>query len=81
MQRKTKINVLLPIRLVGELDSLSRAGKRSIFIENAIRTKLSEDTVIPITEMETRNVMAALLSRKDISEFLMRTLLLELKLE
>lgn len=81
MQRKTKINVLLPIRLVGELDSLSRAGKRSTFIENAIRAKLSEDTVIPIAEMETRNIMAALLSRKDISEFLMRTLLLELKLE
>ena len=81
MQRKTKINVLLPIRLVGELDELSRAGKRSQFIETAIREKYFDERGITIREASSKILMNALSQREDISEFVKRTLLLELKLE
>tara|TARA_R100000963_G_C4569879_1_gene55207 strand:- start:126 stop:371 length:246 start_codon:yes stop_codon:yes gene_type:complete len=81
MQRKTKINVLLPIRLVGELDSLSRAGKRSTFIEQAIRDKLSDEVHPRLSEIPTRSILVALSHREDMSEFLQRCLTLELKVE
>ena len=79
MQRKTKINVLLPIRLVGELDYLSRAGKRSTFIEQAIRDKLSGETFPRLGDIPTRSILAALTHREDISEFVRKTIQLELK--
>tara|TARA_R100001443_G_C3358370_1_gene178495 strand:- start:2722 stop:2967 length:246 start_codon:yes stop_codon:yes gene_type:complete len=81
MQRKTKINVLLPIRLVGELDSLSRAGKRSTFIEQAIKDKLNEETYPRLSEIPTKQILVALTHREDISEFVRKTVQLELKLE
>jgi len=79
MQRKTKINVLLPIRLVGELDELSRAGKRSQFIETAIREKYFDERGATIRDADTRQLMYALLHRTDISEFVRKTIELELK--
>ena len=81
MQRKTKINVLLPIRLVGELDELSRAGKRSQYIEQAIREKYFDERGATIRDADTRQLMFALRHRTDISEFLQRCLTLELKVE
>ena len=81
MQRKTKINVLLPIRLVGELDELSRAGKHSQFIETAIREKYFDERGITIREASSKVLMHALSQREDISEFVRKTIELELKLE
>lgn len=79
MSRKTKINVLLPFRMVGELDSFSRAGKRSQFIEASIREKLSNETHPRLSDIPTRSVLLALKLREDISEFLAKCVELELK--
>lgn len=79
MDRKTKINVLLPIRLVGEMDSLSRSGKRSQFIEQAIRDKLDDGINPRLSDIPTRSILVALTHRQDISEFVRKTIHLELK--
>lgn len=79
MQRKTKINVLLPIRLVGEMDSLSRTGKRSQFIEKAIRDKLNDETHPRLSDIPTRSILQALSTRNDVSDFLLRCVTLEMK--
>ena len=78
MQRKTKINVLLPIRLVGELDSLSRLGKRSTFIQQAIEEKLNHSEGITVNEQSTRQLMAAITQRDDCPEFVLRVVKMEL---
>ena len=63
MSRKTKINVLLPIRMVGELDKYSRTNTRSQFIETAIRQKLDAEVDFSIDDISDRQLMAALLNR------------------
>lgn len=60
---KTKINVLLPIRMVGELDKYSRTNSRSQFIEMAIRQRLDNEAKFDITDIPDRQLMAALLAR------------------
>jgi metal-responsive CopG/Arc/MetJ family transcriptional regulator len=81
MQRKTKINVLLPIRLVGELDSLSRLGKRSNFIEEAIKEKLKMSDISTINDASTNQLMAALSQREDVSEFVLKVVKMELGIQ
>jgi len=60
---KTKINVLLPIRMVGELDKYSRNNTRSQFIEMAIRQRLDNEATFSIADIPDRQLMAALLAR------------------
>lgn len=43
MSRKTEIKVYLPTKLVGELEPRKRAGIRSKFIEQAIRSRLKKE--------------------------------------
>tara|TARA_R110002050_G_scaffold256632_2_gene395660 strand:- start:749 stop:1003 length:255 start_codon:yes stop_codon:yes gene_type:complete len=63
MQRKTKINVLLPFKMVGELERLSKAGKRSDFIEKAIRNRLDGEADYNIADADTKKLAALLFNR------------------
>jgi metal-responsive CopG/Arc/MetJ family transcriptional regulator len=63
MSRKTKINVLLPMKMVGELEELSRLGKRSKFITDAIRSKLDGQDAFDINDFPTRNIAVILQNR------------------
>ena len=63
MSRKTKINVLLPFKMVGELERYSKQGIRSQFIERAIRNRLDQEETFDIADVPTRQLMAVLLAR------------------
>ena len=63
MDRKTKINVLLPMKMVGELENLSKQGLRSDFIAKAIRTKLDGGTAFNLADISTRQLMAVVNNR------------------
>jgi hypothetical protein len=63
MDRKTKINVLLPMKMVGELENLSKLGKRSEYIMKAIRSKLDGGNVFGLSDIPTRQLMAVLCHR------------------
>lgn len=63
MSRKTKINVLLPIKMVGELERFSRNGKRSEFICDAIRSKLDQEDSFDIDDYETHRLVAIVYNR------------------
>lgn len=67
MSRKTKINVLLPFKMVGELESLSKLGKRSDFIMKAIRSRLDGDSSFDIDDFSTRQ-MAIILQNRLLDE-------------
>jgi len=60
MSRKTKINVLLPFKMVGELKRLSKAGKRSDFIMKAIRNRLDGEEEFSFADVETKRLLAIL---------------------
>ena len=61
MDRKTKINVLLPMKMVGELENLSKAGKRSNFIMKAIRNRLDGEE--DIADADTKKLASILFNR------------------
>jgi len=63
MSRKTKINVLLPFKMVGELESLSKAGKRSDFIQKAIRNRLDGEEDFDIADADTKKLASILFNR------------------
>ena len=63
MSRKTKINLLLPFKMVGELEYMSKMGKRSEYIEKAIRSKLDGKSEFTLDDITNRQLMAALLNR------------------
>ena len=63
MSRKTKINVLLPMQMVGELEAYSRMNIRSQFIEKAIRQRLDNAASFEINDIDDRQLMAVLLAR------------------
>lgn len=63
MSRKTKINVLLPMQMVGELEVYSRMNIRSQFIEKAIRQRLDNAASFEINDIDDRQLMAVLLAR------------------
>lgn len=80
MDRKTKINVLLPIRLVGELDSLSRLGKRSNFIKEAIEDKLyDKHEGIRLKDCSKFRIISELLRKDDVSDLAKKILKLEVE--
>ena len=57
MSRKTKINVLLPIKMVGELERLSKLGKRSEFIQKAIRSRLNNQDNFDLWDVDDKDIM------------------------
>jgi len=63
MSRKTKINVLLPFKMVGELESRARNNTRSSFIEDAIRSKLDDADSFDISDFDDKKIAAILVSR------------------
>lgn len=63
MSRKTKINVLLPFKMVGELERYSKLGKRSLFIETAIRNRLDSEEDFSIGDTDTTKLATILFNR------------------
>jgi metal-responsive CopG/Arc/MetJ family transcriptional regulator len=57
MPRKSEIKVYLPTKMVGELESLKRAGVRSKFIATAIRNHLDKMEEYDIWQTETVDVL------------------------
>lgn len=74
MDRKTKINVLLPMKMVGELENLSKLGKRSKFIQSAIRNKLDAREEYNVADIPTKQLLVMLINREEnetVKELLM----------
>jgi len=65
MNRKTKINVLLPIKMVGELEALSKLNKRSSFIQSAIRNKLDGKDAFAAADIPTHQLWGMLHNRAE----------------
>lgn len=80
MNRKTKINVLLPIKMVGELERLSKLGKRSDFIQDAIRSKLDGQESYDLNSVGYRTLLIQLKyrlgEREDAQAHLLKELIL-----
>jgi metal-responsive CopG/Arc/MetJ family transcriptional regulator len=83
MSRKTKINVLLPFKMVGELETLSKLNKRSSFIESAIRNKLDGKDAFAARDIETHQLWGMLHHRAENNPMAQSLLMLvrELMLE
>jgi len=65
MSRKTKINVLLPFKMVGELESRARNNTRSSFIESAIRNKLDGKEAFEAADIPTHQLWGMLHHRAE----------------
>jgi len=76
MSRKTKINVLLPIKMVGELENMSRLGKRSEFIMKAIRSRLNNEHSYSLEDESTLDILYELKYRKDMPAWFLNQILL-----
>lgn len=63
MSRKTKINVLLPMKMVGELEIKARNKSRSQFIQDAIRSKLDQEEAFDINDFDNKKLAATLVNR------------------
>ena len=63
MSRKTKINVLLPFKMVGELENLSKLGKRSEYIEKAIRIQLDYRDGFDVSSISTAQLLGLIINR------------------
>jgi len=63
MRRKTKINLLLPFKMVGELESRARNKSRSQFIEDAIRAKLDGEENFDLDDIRTSALLIKLKQR------------------
>ncbi len=71
-----KISITIPDRIFLELErTLSYSQSRSKFISSAIQSKLDGEHGPTITELSTRQLMAALTSRDDTDETLKHLLL------
>ena len=76
MRQKVEIKVYLPYMMIGELESLKRSGRRSKFIEDAIRAKLDGEEAFRPQDLRTRRIIALLLARYPDDDVL-RTILLD----
>jgi len=83
MSRKTKINVLLPFKMVGELESRARNNTRSSFIESAIRNKLDGKEAFEASDIPTYQLWGMLHHRAENNPMAQSLLMLirELMLE
>jgi len=78
MRNKIEIKVYLPIKMVGELESRSKNGVRSKFIEAAIRARIDDEEAFKVSDIETRTLLAVLHSRIEVPEHIKQLILLEL---
>ena len=76
MRQKIEIKVYLPYTMVGELERLRKQGKRSDYIEKAIRAKLDEEDAFTVGDLSTRRVISILMHRFQDDDVL-RTILLK----
>ena len=68
IDKSIPISVALPGSLVKRLDQeLSYQASRSKYVADAIENRLNEMQSYPISEASTRQLMAALMARKDIT--------------
>jgi metal-responsive CopG/Arc/MetJ family transcriptional regulator len=79
MRQKIEIKVYLPIKMVGELETRRKAGLRSKFVEEAIRNHLDDESEFNVRDIDNKRLMAALIGREGISEFVKSSLRLEMK--
>lgn len=63
MRNKIEIKVYLPYMMVGELEPKKRQGKRSQFIEGAIRRRLDAEDAFIVQDLPTRRVLAMAMAR------------------
>ncbi len=78
MRNKIEIKVYLPMKMVGELESKSKNGVRSKFIESAIRARIDGEEDFKVSDVPTRNLLAVLHCREEIPDHLKQLILLEL---
>jgi len=76
MRKKVEIKVYLPYLMVGELESLRKGGKRSLYIEQAVRARLDEEDAFKISDIPTKNVLAMAMARFPDDQVL-RTILMK----
>jgi len=80
MNRKTKINVLLPMKMVGELEIKARNKSRSQFIQDAIRSKLDGAVNFDLDDITTRalliKIKQRISERTDASAHMLRELIM-----
>jgi len=68
IDKSIPISVALPGSLVKRLDQeLSYQASRSKYVAKAIENRLNEMISSPVSEASTRQLMAALMARKDIT--------------
>ena len=68
IDKSIPISVALPGSLVKRLDQeLSYQASRSKYVSNAIENRLNEMQSSAVSEASTRQLMAALMARKDIT--------------
>lgn len=79
MRQKIEIKVYLPIKMVGELETRRKNGLRSKFVEEAIRNHLDDESEFNVRDISNKQLMAALIAREGISEFVKGSLRLEMK--
>ena len=65
MDRKTNINVLLPMKMVGELENLSKLGRRSDFICKSIRNQLDHLDEFDVSSISTTQLMGLIINRHE----------------
>jgi len=76
-QRMTAIHVSIPVRLLEDFDeTLSFSQSRSAKIAVLLRAHLENGAAPTVSEMTTRQLMAALTARDDV-DMLMKSLLLQ----
>ena len=74
--RTVKMSITVPLNIFNELErTLSYTQSRSKFISTAIDEKLSEASAPSVTELSTRQLMAALMHRDDVDETMQQLLL------
>ena len=76
-EMKTIISANIPVSLAMRLKGKTK-GTRSRVISRALKAYLDEKDAFDITDIETRQMMAVLHARDDISETLKMALLMEL---
>lgn len=77
MRKKIEIKAYLPYMMVGELEPKRKAGKRSQFIEKAVRARLDGEDAFRVQDLPTRRILALVMARFPDNDVL-RTMCLEL---
>ena len=76
MRKKIEIKVYLPYTMIGELERLRKSGKRSEYIEKAVRARLDDEDAFRAGDLPTKRILAMAMARYPDDEVL-RTILLK----